>query len=112
MESFRRAGTTIELDVRGDLHGLNATSGLAVYRIVQESLTNAARHGDGSCVNVQIEAARDGTTVRVLSGGSARSGVTEGSGLLGMRERAEALGGRLCAGPSPGGWRVEAVLPA
>src|SRR5262249_6713125 len=42
VESFRRAGTPIELDVRGDLGGLNATSGLAVYRIVQESLTNAA----------------------------------------------------------------------
>ena len=112
VESFRRAGTTIELDVRGDLHGLNATSGLAVYRIVQESLTNAARHGDGSSVTVQIDVAADGTTVRVLSGGSARSDITDGSGLFGMRERAEAQGGRFCAGPSPDGWRVEAVLPA
>jgi signal transduction histidine kinase len=112
VESFRRAGTTIELDVRGDLHRLNATSGLTVYRIVQESLTNAARHGDRSSVTVQIDVADDDTTVRVLSGGSTRSGITEGSGLVGMRERAEAQGGQFCAGPSPDGWRVEAVLPA
>ncbi len=112
VESFRRVGSRVELDVRGDLETLGATRGLAVYRIVQESLTNAARHGDGSAVTVQVDVGDEGTTVTVASGGSLRSDAPEGSGLVGMRERAEALGGRLLAGPGPGGWRVEAVLPS
>jgi len=112
VESFRRTGSPVELAVRGDLEALGATRGLAVYRIVQESLTNAARHGDGSPVSVQVDAGGDDTTVTVVSGGSPPSDAVEGSGLVGMRERAEALGGRLVAGPRPGGWRVEAVLPS
>jgi signal transduction histidine kinase len=112
VESFRRAGTRVELDVRGDLETLGATRGLAVYRIVQEALTNAARHGDGSPVTVQVDVGGGGTTVTVVNGGSPPPGTGEGSGLVGMRERAEALGGRLLAGPRPGGWRVEAVLPS
>ncbi len=56
VESFRRAGTPVELDVDGDLAALGATRGLAVYRIVQESLTNAARHAAGTPVSVRIEA--------------------------------------------------------
>lgn len=112
VESFRRARSRVDLDVRGDLRVLSATRGLAVYRIVQESLTNAARHGDGSPVTVRVDVGGDGTTVTVISGGSPRPDAAEGSGLIGMRERAEALGGRLLAGPRPGGWRVEAVLPS
>jgi signal transduction histidine kinase len=112
VESFRRADTRVELDVRGDLEALGATQGLAVYRIVQESLTNATRHGDASPVTVRVDIGGHGTTVTVVSGGSPQPGASEGSGLVGMRERAETLGGRLLAGPCPGGWRVEAVLPS
>jgi signal transduction histidine kinase len=113
VESFRRAGTPVTLEVSGDLGALGATRGLALYRIVQESLTNAARHGDGSPVVVRVEAADGGATVRVRSGttgGPVRAG--DGAGLLGMRERAEAVGGRLTAGPAASGWEVEAVLPS
>ncbi|HLR95419.1 MAG TPA: sensor histidine kinase [Jiangellaceae bacterium] len=112
VESFRRAGSHVELDVRGEPETLGTTRGLAVYRIVQESLTNAARHGDGSPVSVRVDVGRDDITVAVASGGSPLAGTAEGSGLVGMRERAEALGGQLRAGPVPGGWRTEAVLPA
>ncbi|MGH3468685.1 MAG: sensor histidine kinase [Thermocrispum sp.] len=112
VESFRRAGGRVELDVRGDLGPLGATRGLAVYRIVQESLTNAARHGDGSPVTVEVDVAGAGTMVTVVSGGSARHSATDGLGLVSMRERVEALGGRLQAGPTPGGWRVEVALPS
>ena len=111
VESFRRTRTPVELDVRGDLGELGATRGLAIYRIVQEALTNAARHGDGSTVTVEVEVTEEDTTVNVVNGGSTHVGIVEGSGLMGMRERAESLGGRLSAGPSPDGWRVEAVLP-
>jgi signal transduction histidine kinase len=109
--SFRRAGADVDLDVRGDLHALGANRGLAVYRIVQESLTNATRHGDGSVVSVCVDVAEGATTVRVASTGGSGGPAVDGSGLIGMRERAEALGGRLLAGPAPGGWLVEAVLP-
>lgn len=112
VESFRRARSEVELEVWGDLQRLSATRGLAVYRIVQESLTNAARHGDGSPVTVRVDVRDDGTSVTVTSGGVVRPDAVEGSGLIGMRERAEALGGRLLAGPRPGGWQVEAVLPS
>lgn len=112
VESFRRTRTRVELDVRGELESLSAARGLVVYRIVQEALTNAARHGDGSPVAVRVEVGDRDTTVTVLNGGPSRPEVVEGSGLMGMRERAESLGGRLLAGPSQGGWRVEAVLPS
>ncbi|MDQ4052240.1 MAG: histidine kinase, partial [Actinomycetota bacterium] len=112
VESFRRAGATVELVVDGDLAALGATRGLAVYRIVQEALTNAVRHAPGSRVSVRIETGRGATTVTVASTGTPDPDAREGSGLLGMRERAEALGGRLRAGAWQGGWRIEAVLPS
>ncbi len=112
VESFQRAGTTVELAVDGDLASLGATRGLAVYRIVQESLTNATRHAAGTPVTVRIEVGRGDTTVTVTSAGAPEPDPREGSGVLGMRERAEALGGRLLAGAWQGGWRVEAVLPS
>ena len=96
VESFRRAG---------------ATRGLAAYRIVQEALTNATRHAPGQPVLVQVGPTRDGTTVTVHNDGPPVPAPTPGAGLLGMRERAESLGGRLTAGPTDGGWLVEAVLP-
>ena len=80
---------------------------------MQESLTNAARHGAGTPVIVRIDVGSDDTTVTVDQRRVRRtSSRPRGLGLLGMRERAEALGGRLLAGPWPGGWRVEAVLPS
>lgn len=114
VESFRRTGTHVEFEVVGDLKALGPTRGLAVYRIAQESLTNAARHGDGAPVTVRLEVEDHQTSLTVTNGGrpqhQARD-VSEGAGLVGMRERAEAVGGQLLAGPDPGGWRVEAVLP-
>ncbi len=113
VDSFRRAGTRVELDVRGGLDALGATRGLAVYRVVQESLTNAARHGDGTPVSIRVDIGGDRTTVTVDSGRSSASvAAAGGAGLIVMSERVQALGGKLLAGPRPGGWRVEAVLPS
>jgi signal transduction histidine kinase len=112
VDSFRRAGTRVQLHVSGGLDALGATHGLAVYRVVQESLTNAARHGDGTPVSVRVDVGGDRTTVTIDSGRSSGSGAaTGGAGLIVMNERVQALGGKLLAGPRPGGWRVEAVLP-
>ncbi len=112
VESFRRAGIPISLEVVGDPAALTSTSSLAVYRIVQEALTNVARHAPGSVTSVAVQIAPANTRVTVNSDGPPASRTTEGVGLLGMRERAETVGGHLTAGPVGQGWRVEAVLPA
>jgi signal transduction histidine kinase len=92
---------------------LTGTQGLVLYRIVQESLTNAVRHGDGSPVSVGVTVADRATTIAVVSGGGNHPERTPGgTGLISMRERAEAVGGEVHAGPTPTGWRVEAVLPS
>lgn len=90
----------------------------AVYRIAQESVTNARRHGRGlTFVDVALRTARDGIALDVLNDGAPvarrpRSGHERGWGLVGMSERVEALGGALEAGPrAGGGWRVRATIP-
>jgi len=89
---------------------LPAAIELAVYRIVQEALTNVARHAQARTVEVRIEYV-DGVTVEVVDDGIGGSSVP-GNGISGMRERAAALGGSLDAGPRPGGgFRVAAHLP-
>ncbi|MEO9324998.1 histidine kinase [Nocardioides sp. C4-1] len=110
--SFERAGTAVDLAVTGDPTTLTAAEGLTVYRILQEALTNAAKHAPGSATSAALEVGPGRTVVRVDSTGAAAPGAREGSGVLGMRQRAEALGGTLAAGPREGGWRVEAVLPS
>ncbi|MFI9575712.1 sensor histidine kinase [Microbispora rosea] len=87
-----------------------------VYRVVQESLTNISRHAPNSrSVTVSVERARETLTVEVADDsprGPSRHHQRGGYGLIGMRERVEALGGTLRAGPRPGsGWSVRATLP-
>ena len=110
--SFRRAGTAVTLDVEGDLATLPATTALAVHRIVQEALTNVARHAAGSRAQVCVRAGGGSTRVTVDSDGAPARRTPGGTGLLGMGDRAEAVGGHLRAGPAGQGWRVEAVLPS
>ncbi|MBA2463359.1 MAG: sensor histidine kinase [Nocardioidaceae bacterium] len=112
VNSFRRAGTPVTFDVEGDPVTLTATVGLTVYRILQEALTNVVRHAPGASAQVRLVFAVNGTRLTVANPGAVpRDASLMGAGILGMRERAEALGGRLIAGPSPDGWRLEAVLP-
>lgn len=109
--SFREAGTDVDLEVAGDAAALGPTRGLATYRIAQEALTNATRHAPGSPVTVRLDVAGSGATLTVRNAAAADPAAVAGSGIQGMRERAEALGGRCTAGPSASGWSVEAVLP-
>lgn len=88
---------------------------LALYRIVQESLTNVTRHSGAAHATVRIWADADAYHAEIADDGAGAASVaseTGGRGLLGMRERAELLGGRLSAGPAPGGgFVVAAVIP-
>jgi two-component system, NarL family, sensor histidine kinase UhpB len=83
-----------------------------LYRIVQESLSNAIRHGAPRTVRIAIERQADAAQVEILNDGAAGDGAAPGFGLTGMSERVAAAGGSLSAGPTPdGGWRVAATLP-
>jgi signal transduction histidine kinase len=109
VEQFRRAGADISLTVEGDLTRVPATTGSTVYRIVQESLTNAAKHAPGASVAVRLVAERRRLEITVDSAGPPGEGA--GMGLETMRERALAVGGECVAGPRAEGWCVHATLP-
>jgi signal transduction histidine kinase len=108
----RAAGLEVALDSTGAPRALGSAADQAAYRILQEALTNAARHGMGS---VRIELAFGEVAVEltvtnlVPAGGAPRSG--GGHGLIGMRERATLLGGTLDAGRANGAFHVRARIP-
>ena len=112
--SVTSQGVEVELDNR--LGEVPQATGLAVYRIVQESLTNVVRHAHAATVLVELNETASHYTVTVTDDGTGPAGRPHddsgGRGLLGMHERAELLGGTLAAGPLPGGgFRVAASLP-
>jgi signal transduction histidine kinase len=112
----RSAGLDVGLAVSGTPRQLPAGLALTVYRIVQEALTNAARHAAGARVGVRLAYAPEVLDVAVVDDGGRHQapGAPTGSGrgLLGMRERVAAFAGTLEAGPAPeGGFAVRARLP-
>jgi len=113
VEQYRSAGADVTLTVEGDPAGLPATTGLAVYRIAQEALTNAAKHAPGAPTEVRLLVSPDEVTLtadnRAVPGKSAITGT--GLGVVSMRERAESVGGTCEAGPGGRGWLVRARLP-
>jgi signal transduction histidine kinase len=109
VDRFQSAGADVTLTVDGDTGRLPATTGLAVYRIAQEALTNAAKHAPGSPTAVRLTV--DADAVRLAVDSAAEPGTGTGMGLLSMRERAESLGGSCQAGPGGRGWLVQATLP-
>ncbi|WP_445337919.1 sensor histidine kinase [Clavibacter sp. CFBP 8614] len=109
----RAAGTEVEERVTGDAPPLGPLADVTAYRTVQESLANARRHAPGSEVTltVQAEPTRIALTVENALP-AARPATAPGYGLVGMRERAALVGGRLEAGPTATGtWRVRLELP-
>lgn len=117
VEEVRRAGLQVEYDDRlGDGAGrLDASVGLGLYRIVQESLANAARHAPGATARLSVSLSGDRLRASVRNpadGTSGADGVGTGSGLAGMAARAEQLGGTFSAGPDDGEWVVDLTLPA
>ena len=124
VESARQAGTEVELQCRGDLRAPTPVVGYAVYRLVQESLTNVRKHaGVGARARVAILVDDGAVEVRVVDDGARRgaapagagvdgAGGSGGLGLLGMRERLAAVGGRVDVTRTSHGFAVSAVLPA
>jgi signal transduction histidine kinase len=113
-EARDASGSGIRLIVRGPVASLDPGVELAAYRIVQEALTNARRHADGAAVDVELHYTGDALWLRIRDNGPGPPPSTPpgGHGLLGMRERAAAVGGTLRTGAAGGGgFVVEAVLP-
>ena len=107
-------GLGVTLEVEGEPTGLPASVEVSAYRIVQESLTNTLKHAGPASATVRLAYADDELTVAVTDNGrgAAANGTGAGQGLVGMRERVEAFGGTLDAGPrTGGGFSVTAVLP-
>ncbi|MEQ4721509.1 histidine kinase [Nonomuraea sp. B19D2] len=114
VERARTIGLDATLTIEGQRHAVPAAVGRTVYRIVQESLTNIARHAAASTASVRIDCRPDALTICIDDDGKATpdTAPVPGVGLLGMRERVTALGGRLRAEPrSEGGFTVQAELP-
>jgi signal transduction histidine kinase len=109
IDSFTAAGADVRATVDADLNALPATVGLAAYRILQEALTNAVKHAPSTRATVHLTVNGGAVHVDVDSAGPPGRG--RGLGLIGMRERAEAIGGTCEAGPGGSGWRVHAELP-
>jgi signal transduction histidine kinase len=115
----RSAGPRVTLDVAGVPGAWGPGAGLAVYRIVQEALTNTLKHaGPDAVARVRLRYAAAGVEIEVTDDGGRRSRAPEppadgqGHGLAGMAERAAAFGGVVTAAPCAGGpgWRVHAQL--
>jgi signal transduction histidine kinase len=122
-DATTQAGLPTSVSVSGRVTGLSPAVELAVYRIVQESLTNVLRHaGPSARASVRVVGGRrkllvavhdDGGGVAAGGAGDQGFGDGTGAGIAGMRERVAAFGGKIKVGPGPGraGWTVLAVLP-
>lgn len=108
------SGVRVDYARTGPEPALSTTAEQAVYRIVQESLANAARHAPGAPVHVRLDGDTEAVHLRVVNGPPAQA-VTRGPpghGLLGMRERTHVVGGQFSAGPlAGGGFAVTATFP-
>jgi signal transduction histidine kinase len=116
VEQVRSTGVPVDLTVEGAARPLEEGVELSAYRIVQESLTNAVRHGGPSvAADVAVSYGDESLDVVVADNGrgaATASGNGGGHGLVGMRERVAVLGGSFEAGPRPGGgYRVHASIP-
>jgi signal transduction histidine kinase len=129
VEQVGRAGLEVELVVEGEQGPLPAGVDLSAYRIVQEALTNAVKHGRSSRARILVRYGPDDLRLRIHDDGPAGGGTDpaagrrgaagngagsgrSGQGLVGMRERVALFGGELQVGPDPGGgFTVEARLP-
>ncbi|SDJ47261.1 Signal transduction histidine kinase [Frankineae bacterium MT45] len=115
IETYREARVPVEARSSGTGRPLPTAADLALYRIVQEALTNASKHAPGSRVSVDLDWRESSVTLTIRNTRALRAaeGAGSGIGLIGMRERAAAAGGTLTAGSSAdGGFEVVASLPA
>ncbi|AVT41403.1 sensor histidine kinase [Plantactinospora sp. BB1] len=120
----RATGLAVTVELAGDLGAVPAVVAREGYRIVQEGLTNAARHAGRRPVTLRVAARDDALEIELVNAldepaGTARTrlgpgrppGQRRGRGLAGIRERVVLLGGRVSAGPEDGDWRIAVWLP-
>lgn len=116
LASQGRSGPSVDVEISGDIDGLPPSVEAAIYRLAQESVTNAQRHARHA-TRIEVRVTTDDTSVRLRvsddgDSSSIRPAAPPGYGLIGMIERADLLGGTCEAGPDPDrGWTVTAVLP-
>ncbi|MEV5704772.1 sensor histidine kinase [Actinoallomurus sp. NPDC052274] len=116
LASQTRSGPSVKVEINGDLGDLPPSIAAAIYRLAQESVTNARRHARHA-TRIEVHVAADDTSVRLRVNDDGdislmRPTTSPGYGLIGMSERAGLLGGTCEAGPDPErGWTVTAVLP-
>jgi signal transduction histidine kinase len=115
--SVRAAGLPATMEVTGAPFALPATAELAVYRIIQEALTNTLKHAPGAMARIRLDYQPGQVGLEITDtgppGGPPRafSPTGGGHGIAGMRERAALFAGQVTAGPVPGGgWRIQATL--
>jgi signal transduction histidine kinase len=118
LEQARASGLPVSFAVEGVPRPLPQSAALTAYRVVQESLTNARKHGGPTVTaTVTLRFCEDGVAITVTDDGKGTAGRSDpadgqGHGLIGMRERVELFGGTVSTGPRPGGgYRVAASLP-
>ncbi len=116
VDQMEAAGLAVDVEMSGSVRPLPESVELSAFRLIQESLTNTARHG-GPDVSAQVKVTYGDDSLDLLvvddgRGSAANSSNGGGHGLVGMKERVAVLGGTLAAGPGPGGgYRVHAVIP-
>ncbi|WP_339379981.1 sensor histidine kinase, partial [Nocardia lijiangensis] len=110
-EPAEAAGVRVAFETRGTARALAPTVEMVAYRIVQEALTNVAKHARATSATVWLDYGADRLIVRVTDDGRGTSDAAAGFGIRGMVERAEAVGGSLRTLGTDGGFAVTAELP-
>jgi signal transduction histidine kinase len=116
LEQLRRAGLEVELVIEGQPHRLPRSVELSAYRIIQEALTNVVKHAAGARTAVKLAYTSEALELTVVDRGdtarpAAPKELSNGHGLIGMRERVALFGGTLATDALPDGFRVTATLP-
>ena len=114
VDDFAQAGVAVDYAVEGDLGTVSPLVGLGLYRVAQESLANIAKHAPNARAALHLRITKTTAELTVdndLLHSPPSPNDATGSGLAGMRQRVELLGGRLSAGPGSDGWSVRAGIP-
>jgi signal transduction histidine kinase len=112
VNELRAGGVQVSYEVSGPWDQSSPAVQLCVYRVVQEATTNAVKHCPGQPISILVESGPDELSVCVANAGTGPQPADGGGmGLPGLRARVDAEGGRFHAGPTSGGWQVEASLP-
>lgn len=114
IDQFRRSGLLVQSRIDGELSRITGAPGLVAYRVVQEALTNAHKHGAEHRAHLLLEVSSDAVRIVVtnpVDTPSIDDRTGTGVGLIGLRERVASVHGTVLAGPAPGGWKVDATLP-